>query len=70
MYIYVCIYIHVECKFDFVQSVHQGWFFNSVVHCVLKFVIIPQHLIVMVDVLKDVFVLMDKLRIMKNVFIP
>ena len=41
-------------------SVHQGWSTNSVVHCVLRLVIILEHLIVMVDVLKDVSVLMGK----------
>ena len=67
---YVCMYLHIECKYLFVQSVHQGWFINSVDHCVLRLVILLEHLIVMVDVLKDVSVLMDKLHIMKNVFIP
>ena len=42
------------------QSVHQGWYINSVVHCVLKHVIMLEHQIVMVDVLKVVSVLKDK----------
>ena len=45
----------------FTQHFHVllGWYINSVVHCVLKFVIILINL-VKVDVLKVVFVLWEK----------
>ena len=53
------------------QNVHQGWYINSVDHCVLRLVITLEHQTVMhtVDVLKVVSVLMAKCCTMKDVSI-
>ena len=52
--------VQLTVLLPYLQDVHQGWYINNVVHCVLKHVIILEHQIVQEDVLKDVSVLMDK----------
>ena len=46
---------------------YQGWYTSSVVHCVLSPVVILGQQTVLVDVLKDAFVLMDKFYQITNV---